>query len=71
MKLKSLTALLLLLFLILPAGLAAEDQKEPFTLNGKPVPEVVAKVNGVPLHSQALERDLFAFRFRSKQWDRK
>ena len=67
MKLKSLTTLLLLLFLILPAGLAAEDQKEPFTLNGKPVPEVVAKVNGVPLHAKALERDLFAFRFRSKQ----
>lgn len=65
MKLKSL--LLFLLLLVFPIGLNAEDKKEPFTLDGKPVPDIVAKVNGVPLYSQELERDLFAFRFRSKQ----
>ena len=67
MKINSLTTLYLVLFLILPAVLTAEDQKKPFTLSGKPVPEVVAKVNGVPLRSEVLQRELFAFRFRSKQ----
>ena len=61
MKLKSLIFLLLLYSLLLPPGLIAKEK--PFTLNGKPVPEVIAKVNGVPLSSEILERDLFAFRF--------
>ncbi len=64
MKLKYL--LLFLSFLLPASVLTAEESQEPFTLNGKPVPDVVAKVNGVPLLSQVLERDLFAFRSRAK-----
>ena len=64
-------AILFLLFLyslLLPPGLIAKEK--PFTLNGKPVPEVIAKVNGVPLGSEILERELFAFRFRARQMER-
>jgi parvulin-like peptidyl-prolyl isomerase len=70
MKLKSLIFLLLLYSLLLPPGLIAKEKEEPFTLNGKPVPEVIAKVNGVPLGSEILERELFAFRFRARQMER-
>ena len=31
------------------------------------VPQVVARVNGVPLASEVLQRELFAFRFQAKQ----
>ncbi len=65
MKLKCL--LLFLSFLLPVSVLSAEERKEPFTLNGKPVPDVVAIVNGAPLLSRVLERDLFAFRFRARQ----
>ena len=68
MKLKFL--ILLLFVLVLPPELSAQEKEEPFTLNGKPVPEEVAKVNGVPLSSQVLERELFAFRIRAKQLGR-
>jgi len=68
MKLKSLIFLLFLYSLLLPPGLIAKEK--PFTLNGKPVPKVVAKVNGVPLGPEILERELFAFRFQSKQIER-
>jgi peptidyl-prolyl cis-trans isomerase C len=71
MKLKSLFILLLLLFLILPQNLAAKEEISPFKLNGKLVPKVVAKVNGVPLASEVLKRELFAFRFQSKQMGKK
>jgi len=67
-KLKFL--ILLLFVLVLPPELSAQEKEEPFTLNGKPVPEEVAKVNGVPLSSQVLERELFAFRIRAKQLGR-
>jgi parvulin-like peptidyl-prolyl isomerase len=65
MKLNSLF-LLLLFLLTLPQSLIAKD-KNSFTLNGKLVPKVVARVNGVPLASEVLQRELFAFRFQSKQ----
>lgn len=65
MKLKYL--LLFLSFLLPASVLTAQESQEPFTLNGKPVPDVVATVNGVPLLSHVLEGDLFAFRFRAKQ----
>lgn len=68
MNRKSLIFFLLLYSLLLTASLTA--QEKPFTLNGKPVPHVVAEVNGVPLGSEILERDLFAFRFQSKQMGR-
>ncbi|MBC8288621.1 MAG: peptidylprolyl isomerase [Nitrospinae bacterium] len=67
MKLKSLLVLFLLLLLSLPQTLVAKDKETPFTLNGKLVPPVVAKVNGVALTAEVLQRELFAFRFQSKQ----
>jgi parvulin-like peptidyl-prolyl isomerase len=67
MKLNLLFFLLLLFFLILPQSLLAKDKDPIFTLNGKLVPKVVARVNGVPLASEVLQRELFAFRFKSKQ----
>ena len=53
-----------LLLLLLPAFVGAEP--EVFTLNGKPVPEVVAKVNGVSLNSAQLESEFFVFRMRAE-----
>jgi peptidyl-prolyl cis-trans isomerase C len=70
MKLKSLFALFLLFLLTLPQTLVAKEKNSPFTLNGKLVPQIVAKVNGVPLASEVLQRELFAFRFQSKQRDK-
>ena len=70
MKLKALIFLLFLYSLLLPPGLIAKEKEGPFTLNGKLVPEVIAKVNGVPLGSEILERELFAFRFRARQMER-
>ena len=60
MKYKLLT---LLLFLI-PSLIEAKP--EVFKLDGKPVPAIVAKVNGVPLNSARLEGEFVAFRMRSK-----
>ncbi len=67
MKLKSLLVLILLVLLTLPQSLIAKEKNTPFTLNGKLVPQVVARVNGVALGSEVLQRELFAFRFQSKQ----
>ncbi len=67
MKLNSLIFLLLLFLLTIPQSLVAKDKNSIFTLNGKLVPKVVARVNGVPLTSKILQRELFAFRFQSKQ----
>jgi foldase protein PrsA len=60
MKYKLLT---LLLFLI-PSLIEAKP--EVFKLDGKPVPAIVAKVNGVPLNSARLEGEFVSFRMRSK-----
>ena len=68
MKLKSIIVVLFLFSLPLPPSLTAKEK--PFTLNGKPVPQVMAKVNGVPLGSEILERDLFSFRIQSKHMGR-
>ncbi|MBT5026887.1 MAG: hypothetical protein HOH38_04620 [Nitrospinaceae bacterium] len=62
-----MTLLLLTLFLCLPQVLLAEEQAQPFTLNAKPVPDIVAKVNGVALKAEILEREFFAFRFQSQR----
>ena len=67
MKLKSLFVLFLLMLLNLPQTLLAKEKEAPFTINGKLVPQVVARVNGVPLASEVLQRELFGFRFQSKQ----
>ena len=60
MKHKLLT---LILFLI-PCLVEAEP--EAFKLDGKPVPAIVAKVNGVPLNSARLEAEFIAFSLRAK-----
>ena len=67
MKHNALLLILLLFLLILPQSLVAKEKNSIFTLNGKLVPQVVARVNGVPLNSEVLQRELFAFRFQSKQ----
>jgi parvulin-like peptidyl-prolyl isomerase len=67
MKINSLFLLLLLFLLTLPQSLVAKEKSSLFTLNGKLVPQVVARVNGVPLASEVLQREFFAFRFQSKQ----
>jgi parvulin-like peptidyl-prolyl isomerase len=53
--------------LTLPQSLIAEENAVDFTLNGRPVPKVVAQVNGVSLNSEVLQREFFALRFQSKQ----
>jgi parvulin-like peptidyl-prolyl isomerase len=56
--------LLSLLLFLIPCLVEADP--EVFKLDGKPVPPVVAKVNGVPLNSARLEGEFFSFRMRSK-----
>ena len=56
--------LLPLLFLIFPGLVGAESKI--FKLNGKPVPAVVAKVNGVSLNSTQLQTEFIAFRMRNQ-----
>ena len=56
--------LLPLLFFIFPGLVGAES--EIFKLNGKPVPAVVAKVNGVTLNSAQLQTEYIAFRMRTQ-----
>jgi len=48
----------------------AETSEEPFTLNGRPVPKVVAQINGKKLNSDVLERDMIAFKLMSHQQGR-
>jgi hypothetical protein len=67
MKTKTLIILFLLAIILLPQSLIAEENTVSFTLNGRPVPQVVAQVNGVSLNSEVLQRDFFAFRFQSKK----
>jgi parvulin-like peptidyl-prolyl isomerase len=67
MKLNSLIFLSLLFLLTFPQSLVAKDKNSVFIINGKLVPKVVARVNGVPLASEVLQRELFAFRYQSKK----
>jgi parvulin-like peptidyl-prolyl isomerase len=67
MKINSLFFLLMLFLLTIPQILVAKDKNSAFTLNGKLVPKVVARVNGIPLASEVLQREFFAFRFQAKQ----
>ena len=46
-------------------ALAADTAKEPFKINGKPVPKVIAQVNGTDLHSDILVREMTAFKLMS------
>ena len=55
--------LYLLVFSITLSGVAYSDEdKTGFTVNGKPVPKVVAKVNGTKLTSDFLKREMIAYR---------
>ena len=55
---------LLLILLLFPCLVAAES--DVFKLNGKPVPAVVATVNGKSISSAQLESDLITFRLRAR-----
>jgi parvulin-like peptidyl-prolyl isomerase len=67
MNLKSLILISSLLLLI-PTGLVAKEKE--FTLGGKPVPQVIAKVNGTPINLEKLKREFFAFKIRSERMGR-
>jgi peptidyl-prolyl cis-trans isomerase C len=59
---------LILLVLVSPSqSLLAKEKSDPFTIFGKPVPQVVARVNGVALTSELLQREFFAFKFQTNQ----
>ena len=49
-------------FLTFLSGVALAEAKGKFTINGKPVPQVVAKVNGTELTSDLLKREMIAYR---------
>ncbi len=51
-------------------ALNAAPQDEKFTINGRPVPKVVAQVNGTELSSDFLEREMVAFKLMSLQQGR-
>tara|TARA_Y100001934_G_scaffold175668_1_gene208075 strand:+ start:1615 stop:2640 length:1026 start_codon:yes stop_codon:yes gene_type:complete len=61
--------LLLLILLFLPTQIEAES--EVFKLNGKPVPVVVAKVNGNPLKAAQLESEFITFQLRAQAQGKK
>jgi hypothetical protein len=61
----------LLIFLLLLIPGLIEAKSEVFKLNEKPVPAIVAKVNGVSLSSTQLQGDLIAFRMRAQQQGQK
>lgn len=67
MKIQTLLVLYIFALILLPQSLLAEENNTPYTINGKPVPRVVARVNGIALTSQLLQREFFSFRFQSKQ----
>jgi len=56
-------ALSLMLFLVLPATAPAE----PFQVNGKPIPDKVASVNGVSLDSKLLISEIKVYRLMNRQ----
>lgn len=58
-----LTALCLVATLGMPGGAAAE----PFQVNGKPIPDKVALVNGVALDSQLLISEIKVYRLMNRQ----
>ena len=51
-------------------GLSAKEDRIEFTINGKPVPGVVATVNGTDLSSDILYREMLAYRLMSAQQGR-
>ena len=53
--------------LITFTGLAFAQNKTEFMINGKPIPKVVAKVNGTELTSDLLKREMIAYRLMANQ----
>jgi len=51
-----------LLFLITLPGVAFAESTTAFTINGKPVPQVIANVNGIELKSDLLKREMIAYK---------
>jgi parvulin-like peptidyl-prolyl isomerase len=66
----SLQLFTVLLALTGATSLNADTKDAPFTLNGKPVPNVVAQVNDTQLSSDFLEREMVAFKLMSLQQGR-
>ena len=58
---RSLIVYVLFFFLTLPGAVLAEDITG-FTLNKKPVPPIVATVNGIELTADLLKREMIAYR---------
>ena len=59
---------LMAIFLFLPFNaLSAEQKPFDFTIDGKPVPKIVATVNGTDLGADILYREMLAFRLMSAQ----
>jgi parvulin-like peptidyl-prolyl isomerase len=52
---------ILVLLLVLPTMVSAESATE-LLINGKPIPKIVAKVNGTNLTSDLLKREMIAYR---------
>jgi parvulin-like peptidyl-prolyl isomerase len=55
------------LFLTPTSALTAEKPKEPFKINGKTVPKVIAQVNGTDIPVDFLKREMNAFKLMSSQ----
>ena len=51
-----------LVLLLTFSGEALADTKTDFTLNGKPVPRVVATVNGTELTADLLKREMIGYK---------
>ena len=59
--------LLALAFLLALFGEAFANSKTDFTINSKPVPQVVATVNGTKLTADLLKREMIAYRLMISQ----
>ena len=66
-KIQSIGIQSLALGLILTLALPVAVLAEPFQVNGKPIPDKVAEVNGVALNSQLLISEIKVYRLMSRQ----
>ncbi len=56
------SVLLTMVTILTMTGVALADSKSDFTINGKPVPKVVATVNGTELTSDLLKREMIGYK---------
>lgn len=61
-SLVSRSVLCAVVFLLAVAGPVLADGKTDFTINGKPVPQIVATVNGTELTADLLKREMIGYR---------